>query len=80
MSLAIAMGGSQNRTREGLKMNMNTQASKMIFDNDNFVYLEAMEKKTRENMSELSEALFKLYRANTETLTREKLFIIVEGV
>lgn len=80
MSLAMAMGGSQNKTREGLKMNMNTQASKMIFDNDNFVYLEAMEKKTRENMSELSEALFKLYRANTETLTREKLFIIVEGV
>lgn len=76
----MAMGGSQNKTREGLKMNMNTQASKMIFDNDNFVYLEAMEKKTRENMSELSEALFKLYRANTETLTREKLFIIVEGV
>jgi len=71
----------QQQTGKGHNMNSATQASKMIFDNDNFVYLETMEKKTRENISEFSENLFKLYHANTETLSREKLFkLAVAGI
>lgn len=64
------------QSREEMKMYSNSVRS--VFESTEF--FEAVEGKATEQLQSLSEALFKLYEANSEKMSREILFRIVEPV
>ncbi len=73
---SVGVKRKPTQSREEMKMYSNSVRS--VFESTE--YFEAVQSKTAEQIQSLSEALFKLYEANSEKMSREILFRIVEPV